>query len=394
MIRPEYDIVVVGGGPAGTTAARKAAEKGAKVALFHRNNEIGSPVRCAEGIAKKLLEKYIGKEKIRKSWIAAEINQFRFISPSLKKVDLNLKQTGYVLNRRVFDADLADWAAQTGVSIFSGAYVFAVEKGAESSFVLVSHYGKVYRVKCKLVIAADGVESRIAEYFGLNTRLKPVDIDSCVQASVSNIEMDEQRIEFWVSSTLAPGGYIWLFPKGKGKANIGIGISGTHNRSVTIRNNLEKFLAMHFPEASLINYISGGVPIAMPLDSFVADGLMVVGDAARVANPTTGEGIAPALSTGSRAGIVAANAVEKNDFSATYLKAYEKDWRKDSGRFHKFYYNMKTVIYNIKDEEYDKLAEKFQDRDPESLTIREIFSKLLWNKPKLLIDITRAFAGF
>ncbi len=394
MIKQEYDVVVVGGGPAGTTAARKAAEKGATVALFHRNNEIGSPVRCAEGIARKLLEKYIGKEKIKESWIASEINQFRFISPSLTKVDLNLKQTGYVLNRRIFDADLADWATQAGVSIFSGAYVSGVEKSSDSSVVHVNHYGKEYRVKCKLVIAADGVESRIAEYFGLNTRLDPIDIDSCVQAYVSNIEMNENRIDFWVSSELAPGGYIWLFPKGRGKANIGIGISGAHNRDVNIRNNLEKFLAMHFPEASIINYISGGVPIAMTLDTFVADGLMVVGDAARVANPTTGEGIAPALSTGTRAGIVAAKAVEKNDFSAKFLKDYEKDWQKDSGRFHKFYYNMKNVIYKIKDEEYDKLAEKFQDRDPDSLTIREIFGKLLWNKPKLLIDVARAFAGF
>ena len=394
MIKQKYDIVIVGGGPAGTSAARKAVEQGVSVAVFHRNNEIGAPVRCAEGISRFILEKYIGKENIKESWIASEADKCRLISPSCKKVDVHLKDSGYILNRRIFDMDLAQWAANEGAQIFTGAYVYNVEKFDDYSLISVEQYGKKHKVKAKLVIAADGVESKIARYFGVDTSLKPVDIDSCAQVLATNIEMQSDRFDFWVSENIAPGGYVWLFPKGENIANIGIGISGKYNREKTAKKYLDEFLQKNFPEASILTNVLGGVPVSKTLNTFVAEGLMIVGDAARVSSPLTGEGIGPALSTGTRAGKVAGKAILKNDVSMKFLKAYEKDWHNDSGRYHNFFYRMKDVVCNINDNELEKLADKFAGRDADSITLTEVFTKAVRNKPKLLIDVARAFAGF
>ncbi len=388
-----YDIIVVGGGPAGTSAALKAAEQGVRVGLFHRGGEIGSPVRCAEGINKTILEKYVGENNIRNEWIAADVTRARFISPSNISVNVNLREPGYILNRRLFDRDLARFAADTGAKIVTGATVTNVEKQTDFFEVYVSEYDRQYTVRTKLVIAADGIESKIANYCGIDTRLPLSDSASCAQYLLGNLDIDEHRTDFWLSSTLVPGGYIWLFPKGKTTANVGIGINAKENQSKSAKTYLDEFIDAHFPAAAKLTTIMGGVPVAKVPKRVVTDGVMVVGDAARLANPTLGEGIGPALSSGTRAGKIAGQAILENRLDEKFLRRYEKSWRNDSGRFHNAFYRLRNVLYSLDDSELDRLAEKFTNRDPSTMSVRDIFTTLLKNKPKLLIDMGRAFAG-
>ncbi|MCH9029044.1 MAG: NAD(P)/FAD-dependent oxidoreductase, partial [Bacteroidetes bacterium] len=121
-MKEEYDIIVVGAGPAGSMAARFAAEKGVSVLMLEKDRDVGYPVRCGEAISKAGVEEFIDSNEL---WIKAHINKFSFIAPDETEVLLQFdsEQEGYVLERRIFDYELAKTAVNTGAQILTRTYV-------------------------------------------------------------------------------------------------------------------------------------------------------------------------------------------------------------------------------------------------------------------------------
>ncbi|MDP6499818.1 MAG: NAD(P)/FAD-dependent oxidoreductase, partial [Candidatus Marinimicrobia bacterium] len=222
--KQKFDIIVVGGGPAGTTAARYAAQEGLSVLLLEKDRDIGVPVRCGEAVSDEGLRIF---HEPQERWIKSTIKRLRLISPSEKAIDLNLQQIGYILDRRVFDYDLGEFASQAGAQIVTKAYVTGlIIKNDFVSGVTGIFMGQPFNVESKLVIAADGVESRVGRWAGLKTNIKMKDMESAYQKTISGIEVDENRFDIYVSRKWAPGGYLWIFPKGPNIANVGLGVSG------------------------------------------------------------------------------------------------------------------------------------------------------------------------
>ena len=89
------------------------------------------------------------------------------------------------------------------------------------------HLGKEYDVRAKIVIGADGIESKVGRWAGIDTALKPVDVETCAQYLIAGADINQEYCEFYIGNEMAPGGYVWVFPKGGGKANVGIGILGS-----------------------------------------------------------------------------------------------------------------------------------------------------------------------
>jgi digeranylgeranylglycerophospholipid reductase len=220
----EYDVLVIGAGPGGSMAARYAARNGLKVLLIEKRPEIGVPVRCAEGISKAWMNEV--EIEPQKKWIDAEIDGAKIYSPDEKSViTLSAEQAGnevgFVLNREYFDKYLASLAAEEGAEIWlKSPAVDVIKEDGYIKGAIVRRFGENVEVRAKIVIAADGFESQVARWAGINTVLNERDIVSCIQYRITNIDIEENFTHFFIGSC-APGGYVWIFPKGKKEANRG-----------------------------------------------------------------------------------------------------------------------------------------------------------------------------
>ncbi len=389
-MKNRYDVIVVGAGPAGSTTARFAAQAGASVLVLEKDRDIGIPVRCAEGISDAGLRTAV--DTIDERWIDNRISDVMFHSPVGKQVELNFKQTGYILNRKVFDYDMAHMAVKTGAEVLTKAYVSGLlfEDGKVSG-VTVSHMGKEFRVNAKIVVGADGVESRVGRWAGINTRTKMRDMETCAQYTVSDIELSAKHLHLFFSTNIAPEGYLWFFPKGNGRGNLGLGISGDAARKKSPVAYLDEFLAERFPGASVLNSVVGGVPCDKTLDSLVLDGLMLVGDAGHQVNPISGGGIATALMSGKIAGQVAGAAINAGDVSAKALADYPKRWHKAEGKTHEILYKLKNNIFKLTDEEFEAIADAGLKVPVEKRTMVTLFKAALVKKPSLILDAIKVF---
>jgi digeranylgeranylglycerophospholipid reductase len=389
-MKSRYDIIIVGGGPAGAWTAKHAAERGMSVLLLEKDREIGIPVRCGEGVIKSSLEKLV---PIQKEWIAQEVTSLQLIAPDETVVDLAIEETGVILHRKVFDHDLAGMASDAGVEVVTEAYVHGLlSDNGSITGVQVNCSGKEFEVSSSIVIGADGVESRVGRWGGLKTHLPLNGIGSCAQMLLSEIDIDPSCVQFYFGKEIAPEGYLWLFPKGKRMANVGLGQVRHSLDSKTALESLKTFVNKKFKDHTMLSCIAGGVPAVPTLKEIVGNGLMLVGDAAHQEDPISGGGIINAMIAGQIAGEVAAEAVRGGDVSKKQLKVYEKRWHKTEGKNAEVSYQISKVKNRFSDEELNRLAVMLNRIPPEKRTVVQIFKTALIHHPKLILDAIRLYA--
>jgi digeranylgeranylglycerophospholipid reductase len=381
-----YDVIVVGAGPGGSTAARYAAEAGLRVLLLEKRQEIGAPVRCAEGVGTETLKRFIEPEPM---WVAQVINRCRLIAPSGKSVEIVAPGAGLILERKIFDRRLAELAAEKGANVRVKARVTGVlREGDAVCGVVVRYMGREHEVRAKVVIAADGVESQVARWAGLNTLSRLVDLDAAAQYLVANVRLDEpDSCWFFIGGCYAPGGYGWVFPKRSNLANVGLGISPLHTtrHKETALDCLNRLMERFFPNASIVSMVVGGIPIDGKPRPISANGLMVVGDAAHQADPMTGGGISNAMIAGQLAAQVAASAIARDDVSREVLREYDQRWHKEVGRAFKPLLSIREQVMAFEDAFFDDLAEVLAGRP--RLTLVDVFKMAVRTRPRLLWDL-------
>lgn len=333
--RQRYDVVVVGAGPAGTTAARFLAEKGLSVLCLEKRQEIGSPVRCAEGVGCEALRQFLSPDA---AWISSEVTTAYYATVrdgEESGVSYGGQgPLGYVLERRVFDRVLAEKAIEAGaeVRVKSPAVGLLTENGRVAG-VTAQVQGEVLEIQCQVVVGADGVESEVGRWAGLDTILSPNDSMPCAQYLLAGIDIDPRTMYYYVGAEVAPGGYAWIFAKGPRKANVGLGVQSdvaaqTPLHYLTRFIEARPFLSQGSPTALIL----GNAPVAVPTFSLVTNGCVLVGDAARQLDPLTGGGIINAMMAGRLAAQTIAAAIERGDVSASSLRPYEERWQATVGR--------------------------------------------------------------
>ena len=226
----------------------------------------------------------------------------------------------------------------------------------------------------------------------MDTRTKMKDMETCVQYTARDIHVSENHLHLYFSSQYAPEGYLWIFPKGDGLANVGLGISGRAARQKSPLAYLNEFMQERFPDAAMLTSVAGGVPCDKTLDQIVGDGFLLVGDAAHQVNPITGGGIVPALVAGKIAGEIAGLAITKGDVSAKALQDYPKRWHKAEGKNHQIFYKLKEYIYKLTDDELEDIANVGLSVPLEKRTMLTLFRAALVKKPSLILDAIKVFA--
>ncbi|MCD6115574.1 NAD(P)/FAD-dependent oxidoreductase, partial [bacterium] len=216
-------------------------------------------------------------------------------------------------------------------------------------------------------------------------------IESCFQYTMTNIKIDPNIVRFFVGRELAPGGYAWVFPKGNGVANVGLGILGTYAKRVNPEKSLKKFIARYFPNGSVISQTAGGVPVLPGLKRMVSDGVILAGDAARQVNPLSGGGIVTGMLAGDLAASHAVRALAEGDISESNLKAYQKEWDKLKGRENRRFYKLKKTIDNIEDDVFNDLVSRMSELPLEKRTVFAFFKKVLFSHPGLIVDAAKLF---
>lgn len=388
-MQKEYDVIVIGTGPAGSMAARFAAEQGVSVLMLEKDRDVGYPVRCGEAVGKEGVEEFIESDD---NWIKARINKLSFIAPDGDEVIVEIKQIAYMLERRIFDYELAKTAAKAGAEILTRAYVNGLTfENKKVSGVKYEFRGEQKEIKAKVVIAADGVESRVGRWAGLKTHIDFREMECCSQVTVSNIQVDPSTLYLYFGKDVAPGGYFWVFPKGPDIANIGLGVSGITGKSKSALSFLNDFMNKNYPKASILTSIAGGVPCAQTLDKISAPGIMLVGDAARQVNPLSGGGIASGMIGGSIAGRIAGESIKQN--KPDHIMTYDKAWNDRLGKRHVIFNNIKNGIFNFSDEKFNKIADSFNKVPYNKRSLGKLFTTALVNQPALILDVAKVFVA-
>ncbi len=395
-MKSDYDIIVIGGGPAGSTFARTAASNGMDVLVIDKRKEIGVPVRCGEGLGSR--EIVAQDIDVPKRAISTDIYGAKVVAPNGKEIVWKEENvtTGWVLERKIFDKWLCELAIDKGAEIRT--YVRAldlVKENGKIAGVKVAQWGKdEHEIRAPLIVSAEGMEAKIAKKAGFDTVHRLYDVDTCYQYEMKPYD-HENLIELYFGNRIAPRGYVWIFPKSDRRANVGIGIGG--NLTDWDKNGipgadpkilLDEFIANHeqLKNSSTLDDFGGVISVGAPLNEFVRDNFMVIGTAAKQVDPIHGGGIALAMESG----LLAANVVLKakdRGYTRESLSEYENTWKDTAGKKVAKRLMLRKVVEKLNDDDLNYIFNTITQEDLNNVMEGKFagpVAKVVGGRPQLL----------
>ncbi|MCW4006993.1 MAG: NAD(P)/FAD-dependent oxidoreductase [Candidatus Bathyarchaeota archaeon] len=378
------DVIVIGAGPAGTACAKKLAENGLSVKVYEKRAEIGAPKRCGEGIS-EASQDFVGK--VPERCIARRIKGARIYAPDGRHLDAVLEKGGMVLERKVFDKWLAEEAVKAGAQVQANTFVSSLLKDDRGYYtgVKAEFLGNECEDKAKVVVCATGAESPLrTQALGVYSKVNL--IDSCIQYEMTNIETDPDFIHIYLSSVLAPRGYVWVFPKGEHRANVGLGIVPQDKKPKEFMN---QFLAQHpeISKGSILEVNAGCVPVGGLVKDMVANGFVLCGEGANHVNAIHGGGIKEAVISGQLAADTITTCLKKDDVSKKALSTYNEVWWDERGSHLKKVEKLRETLEKLSDQDLNDLVDALKPEDIIEFARGAklgTLAKVLMRKPKLV----------
>ncbi len=379
MIDSEYDVVIVGCGPGGSSTAKECAKRGLKVLALDRNLEIGTPVRCGEGMSENSVQT-LGLD-MPDSAKAQKIKGAIVYAPDGRRIPIAFKGTeGFVLERKMFDKWMAMEAGRAGAMTVpkSNVYDVIIEDGFVKG-VKANVMGKDMEIRAKIVVAAGGVESIIARKAGIRSGKNPMFVDSGFQYEMVGIDLeDPHSIILYFGNTIAPRGYVWIFPKGNDVANVGIGIAGNLGGEMTAKKYLDAWIETQpgIKKGSIIEVNGGCIPVGNFLKNMVVNGCLGVGDSVNQVNPIHGGGLAESIKASRIAADVIEKAIKSGDVSSEALEEYNERWWKERGGTLKNVEKVREMFEKMSDDEMNDLGEVLSGEDLVDLAHGKNYAKV------------------
>ncbi|HIG99113.1 MAG TPA: geranylgeranyl reductase family protein, partial [Thermoplasmata archaeon] len=333
-----YDVIVVGAGPAGSTAAKNLAEKGNSVLILDKET-FPRDKPCGGGLPTRVQKRFPYIEPFLDS---VSYGTTMFSSSLRYRCDLvREKPFLEMVLRKDFDHQLLSLAQEAGASFQGGKSVIDVIVQKDKVSVMLED-GQT--LETQMVIGCDGMHSVVAEKTNLAKKLAVLCVSLVQEQPMTPKQLTtfftKKRLIYLFIKAHGIAGYAWVFPK-KNTINIGIGefqsaISKEKQR-IPLKETYEKFittlkekklLPMDFP----VENLKGATLPIFPLENTYRDRVVLCGDAAGFINPITGEGIYYAMVSGQLAAKVISDGLKSHDLSYRFLARYQKLWNDDFGK--------------------------------------------------------------
>ena len=364
----KYDVVVVGGGPSGATAAEDLARSGLNVATLDRAGRIKP---CGGAVPPRLIRDFY----IPDSQIVARISTARMISPTQRSVDIPI-ENGYVgmVDREHFDEFLRERAKSAGAERVTGTFL-SLERDAEGTHVVYRDKsdGQTKRLSTRLVIGADGARSNVAkaEVPGGDKIPYVIAYHEIIEAPEATGSYDPKRCDVIYDGNISPDFYGWVFPHGaSASVGMGTGIDGVDLKQATAALREASGLT----DCKTIRKEGAPIPLK-PLDRWDnGRDVVLAGDAAGVVAPSSGEGIYYAMVGGRVAATAAAATLASGRVSDLQLA------RKLFMREHKQVFRVLGAMQNAyyrSDERRERFVSLCHDVDVQKLTFEAYMNKKL-----------------
>lgn len=334
-----YDVVVVGGGPAGAVAARHATVVGARVLLIEQGDGSGEPARCTGLVSPRTLD-LLGASTTS---VLREIRGGTLHAPGGRTLNIRAETVkAVVLDRGRLNRELIELAASAGAEVRTHTRAVAATTGR----VWTKHQGNKEELKTAVIIGADGPQSAIASWFSLP---HPTQLLVASQVVVTEDHLTPDGIEVFFGSDVAPGFFAWAVPAEERCLRVGLAAPlGTDTNAL-----LSRFMERRFP-GEVVERIRGVIPIGT-VETTVGDGVLLVGDAAGQVKPTSGGGIYTGGMCARIAGEIAGYAALAGKPNRKTLTEYERRWQREIGREFRFGLAARRALSALSNSEIDAI---------------------------------------
>ncbi|AEH60550.1 geranylgeranyl reductase [Methanosalsum zhilinae DSM 4017] len=344
IIEDSYDIIVVGAGPAGATAATYAAKKGASVLLVDRKKDIGVPLQCGGFLpCYDVLQELVPNaeipytlKKYPSECVRKTTDYQRFIAPDGNSKGFEVNAS--VIDRRRFDKFLVEEAAKAGAKVLVGTNVTDIKGNCVEADGV---FGK-FSINSDVIIGADGPNTTVGKIKNMVRDHDPMEMATAIEYELTGVDVDREAVEMYFGKDYVPGGYAWIIPQERNSANIGIGIRRPMcKKGMSFRDYLNHFMYNHpvagkkLSRGAIVSVVAGLVPVGGAVGKTAEDNILLAGDAAGQLIATNGGGIPTSMIGGKIAGETAVDSIN----GSSQLTEYENRWKEQMGL------EIKTAVY-------------------------------------------------